>query len=255
MINSKELKILRKSFKFTQAEMAEKLGVSRVSYLRWENGQLQPHPRHARKIDEMVKSVKNSDILNSSKIDSIEGVWVGYIQQYFQKSKHSDEREFQFPVAVIIKKGDHLSPVNGNCALSFYNQIKGVPLLIPVSFQGESKNDEPEGILFHYLNRDDKGFVSSGEVSLFRKSEDRLCGTFSGLSVAKLDPVSGIMELTRVHLTQVDSDPKTIIENCVSEQIQKSIEYANKTSMKEKRSICTQYTKQCTEFIMENIDA
>ncbi len=38
----KKLKSLRKAKKLTQADMAEMLGTTRVSYLRWENGTHEP---------------------------------------------------------------------------------------------------------------------------------------------------------------------------------------------------------------------
>ena len=38
----KKLKELRLSFSLTQAELAQKIGVSRVNYTRYENGKVRP---------------------------------------------------------------------------------------------------------------------------------------------------------------------------------------------------------------------
>lgn len=39
---NKKLKELRKSYNLTQEQLAEKLGVSRVNYTRYENGKVRP---------------------------------------------------------------------------------------------------------------------------------------------------------------------------------------------------------------------
>ena len=50
----KTLAQLRLALALTQAELAEKVGVTRATILIWENAHYQPHPQHVRLLAEVL---------------------------------------------------------------------------------------------------------------------------------------------------------------------------------------------------------
>lgn len=59
---SKRIKLIRVALGFSQAELAQQLGVSFTSVNRWENGQTKPSKLAKRQIDLLCK---NNEKLNS----------------------------------------------------------------------------------------------------------------------------------------------------------------------------------------------
>lgn len=49
------MKEKRKEFRYSQQQIADILGVSRVSYARWENGKSEPLGAHLEKLEKFLK--------------------------------------------------------------------------------------------------------------------------------------------------------------------------------------------------------
>lgn len=58
MIDLKELKKLRERAGLTQTELAAKVGVSSKSVFCWENGTHIPHPKRAKKLNQILSQLK-----------------------------------------------------------------------------------------------------------------------------------------------------------------------------------------------------
>lgn len=52
-MNSREIRQFRKSHKWTQLQLAEKVGVSRQTVSYWENDVYTPHPINNKMLDEL----------------------------------------------------------------------------------------------------------------------------------------------------------------------------------------------------------
>lgn len=85
------LKILRKEKKLTQDELAHEIGVSKITILRWENGERQIKPEKAKQLADFF------------------GVSVGYLLGYTNDRKiYDDERielDYKGQIRVYSEKG------------------------------------------------------------------------------------------------------------------------------------------------------
>jgi DNA-binding XRE family transcriptional regulator len=57
MIDLKELKKMRERAGLTQTELAAKVGVSSKSVLCWETGTHKPHPKRAKKLNQILSQL------------------------------------------------------------------------------------------------------------------------------------------------------------------------------------------------------
>jgi DNA-binding XRE family transcriptional regulator len=60
-MNSREIRQFRKSQKWTQAQLAEKVGVSRQTVSYWENEVYTPHPINNKMLDELRETNNGKD--------------------------------------------------------------------------------------------------------------------------------------------------------------------------------------------------
>lgn len=105
------LKILRKEKKLTQDEMAHEIGVSKITILRWENGERQIKPEKAKQLADFF------------------GVSVGYLLGYTNDRKiYDDERielDYKGHIRVYSKKRDKEKDLQ-----TFVNCLKELDIVI-----------------------------------------------------------------------------------------------------------------------------
>lgn len=194
MLDNEQIKEFRKMHHLSQDEIAQVLGISRATWIRWEKGTTLPKATKQKQLLAYINSV-DSNFLNRIIIPGeINGYWMGNITQTRKLEGDEEPKIYQFPLLLnLIKNEDNT--VTGYGSIFFFYLSDSTE---PIAFFGiKGKQLSKTSLIVEYLKNNSTELVMLGSSTLQNESDNELIGNYNGFSYNQFEAVSGTVKLNR----------------------------------------------------------